>query len=212
LTEGFMRLRQAPPNEIRDRFFPRKEENKGRFRTGSLLLRPILKTDQGAGKFLPFDISGEQPVLHYDVKNEIGYVIPEAFFEHELVSHGNPPSVKRELTSVMSAFAQGDIKEAQLAYERMQIACDEAGIVYERDVAVGRDALFFIRPAIPKQPIILPSGAVRHVEEAIALRAQEFIDRIVEARNQFARKHNRVATAVFPNRYSCESKWVSGDR
>lgn len=193
----FTALRQAPPDEIRDRFFPRKDENKGRFRTGSLMLRPILKTDQGAGKFLAFDVEPtEQAVIHFNIRNEMGYVIPEAFFEHALESHGNPKSVQIELETVVSTFAQGNIKEAQLAYERMQIACDEKGIVYERDAAVGRDALFFIRPASPIQPIVLPSHAVQHIEEAIALRAQEFTDRIMEARNQFARKHNRVATAT----------------
>jgi hypothetical protein len=78
----------------------------------------------------------------------------------------------------------------------MQIACDKKGIVYERDAVVGRDALFFIRPANPIRPIVLPSHAVQHIKEAITLRAREFTDRIMEARNQFARKHNLVVTAT----------------
>ena len=42
VTEEIARLRQAPPEEIRDRFFPRDRGNKAMFRSGPLLLRPIL--------------------------------------------------------------------------------------------------------------------------------------------------------------------------
>lgn len=196
IVESFHKLRHSPPDEIRDRFFPRKDENKGRFRTGSLMLRPILKTDQGAGKFLPFDVgSAEQSVIRYDVEGETGYVIPEVFFEKELVAHGNPLSVTQELALVESHFAQADIREAQLAYERMQIACGQAGIMYKRDAQVGRDALFFIRPARSSSPIVIPASVGQGVRDAIAFRANEFTDVILDERKRFAHAHGLIVRA-----------------
>src|SRR3989344_6344382 len=55
ITKTFQAVRENPPTIIRDRFFPLdRAEVKAMTRRSPGLYRPVLKTDQGAGKFLPF--------------------------------------------------------------------------------------------------------------------------------------------------------------
>lgn len=191
ITETFANLRQSPPDEIRNRFFPRDRGNKSMFRSGPLLLRPILKTDQGAGQFLPFDLGTEKDhKLRFQIDHEEGYFIPEIYFERQLQEKGYPSEVMNALSEVERQFQKLDIPEAQLAYERMQIACEKAGIVYQREAQVGRDALFFIRPTIGNEPIRIPLSAQKSILDAIYEQVELFTERAIDAKKDFAQKQN----------------------
>lgn len=195
MAETFHQLRYAPPQELRDRIFPRSDETKGQFRSGALLTRPILKTDQGAGQFLSFGVGGMDKKLRFEIAQQSGYSIEESFFTEQLKRVGYPDDVISELRQVRSYYQEGDLREAQLAYERMQIAAQKHGIITEREAGVGRDALFFIRPSLPVERIQIPSHSLENVVSVVSEQMERFADMAQRARDVFCTTHRiRQAT------------------
>jgi hypothetical protein len=187
VTGYFARLRAAPSDEIRDRFFPRDRANKGLFKSSPLLLRPILKTDQGPGRFLSFETSEDVAEIGtYHIDLEQGYCILEEFFSKQLDQIGNPKELTSAIADVREKFSSGDMREAQLAYERLQLASEAHGVEFQREARVGRDAMFFIRPNLPTQKIVLP----HKVREKVASFAQgQFTDFAKTLRATYAKEH-----------------------
>ncbi len=196
MTKRFIDLRQSPPGELRDRVFPRNRGTKDQFRSGALLTRPILKTDQGAGQFLSFENGSTADVLRYEIAGQSGFCIPEVFFEAQLSAAGYPSEVMTELAAVRANFGQENLHEAQLAYERMQIAAGTAGIQTEREVGVGRDALFFIRPSFPAEPIRVPGMTMMRVKELVGEQVQQFYDLAHQSRERFVHEHGLAVGTI----------------
>lgn len=191
VTAYFARLRAAPPDEIRDRFFPRDRANKGLFKSSALLLRPILKTDQGPGRFLSFETSKDAEKMGtYRIDSEQGYCILEDFFAKQVEKMTNPKEVTDAIIDVRTKFSSGDLREAQLAYERLQLASHAHGIQFERQAKVGRDAMFFIRPNLPVEQIVIPD----HVRQKVASFVQgQLTDFGTTLRADYARDHGLPA-------------------
>lgn len=169
-TKAFHTLRDNPPRPLRERFFPMdRAEVKAITRTAPALYRPVLKTDQGAGKFLPFTIednlSGNN--FPFRVAVEEGYTVLEAYFQEQIEAKGHPSEVMAELDSVAKYFKDNSLDEARLAFERLEIECDKAGIVFRRRAGVGRNGLMFIHPAAAEKPIVLPNELATKVEERV---------------------------------------------
>lgn len=188
-TNAFAQLRKAPPDLIRDRFFPRSTEHKGQFRNGALLFRPVLKTDQGAGQFLNFGVGGVVESLRVSIQKATGFMIPETFFAAELERTSYPPAVLQNIAELGKEFNKLDIHAAQLAYERLQIACEQVGIRHSREAQVGREAFFFIRPALAQEPVLLPEKVFRNVQKALAQQHGFFEEYAQDERKQFAKQH-----------------------
>lgn len=189
MTKRFLDLRQAPPEELRDRIFPRSRGTKDQFRSGALLTRPILKTDQGAGQFLSFENGSTGHLLRYEIAEQSGFCITEPFFEAQLAAAGYPADVMSELATVREQFGRENLHEAQLAYERMQIAAEKYGIQTEREAGVGRDALFFIRPSLSTESVRIPHPVMEKVQELVDTQTQQFRDLAREDRVRFIQKH-----------------------
>lgn len=187
MAGAFVSLRHAPPEELRDRIFPRNRGTKDQFRSGALLTRPILKTDQGAGQFLSFTAGNGRESLAYTIATQTGYCIVEPFFQAQLAAVGYPEAVGTELAAVKDHFAVGELHEAQLAYERLQLAAETAGISTAREAAVGRDALFFIRPSLPEAAIRIPQQALEQTRQIIRATADRFAGLAAESRARFAK-------------------------
>lgn len=189
----FLNLRKNPPGVIRSRFFPlSRGEVKALTRATSALYRPILKTDQGPGKFLGFksDEREENFSQPFKVSKEQGYVIVEAYFKDQLEAQGYPENIMKELKTVREHFASGNLPEARLAFERLQITSEEQGLIFTRQANVGRNGLMFIHPAAAEQPIILPGGLIAKVEDRTNLLIGELIDRAEAAKKVFAQEQN----------------------
>jgi len=189
-TELFRTLRKNPPVEIRNRFFPdERAVVRGMTQSSPALLRPILKTDQGQGCFLPFSFGGEDR-LDFKRQQELPYFIPEAYFQSQFHERGKPVVVAEALNDLDRIFASGDYDEARLAYERLELACDANGMHLKREADVGRDGLFFIRPAIANHPIRLPQHVAQAISEEVELHARVFTESMEGYRRLIARKYD----------------------
>lgn len=192
ITKTFSALRENPPLPIRNRFFPQdRAEVKAQTKKSPALYRPVLKNDQGAGKFLPFEIGGNGKLdLPFRVKLEEGYIIPEVYFDEQLEERGSPETVVLELEAVRGHFEQGDLNEARLAFERLEIESEKAGIVFRRRVGVGRNGLMFIHPAKTEKQILLSNELAAEIEYEVNSHCEELIT-IAETRKRlFAKEYN----------------------
>lgn len=192
ITKTFHALRENPPTPIRDRFFPMKRaEIKAITRGTPALYRPVLKTDQGAGKFLAFRTAEVNGSLNrpFQVSLEQGYVIPEAYFLQQLAAKGFPTAIMNELAAVREHFRNGDLYEAKLAFERLQIESEQADVVFRRRSGVGRNALMFIRPARAEKPIEIPNAIVEKVEQRVNASLEELVNRGEEKKKAFAQEN-----------------------
>lgn len=197
MTNYYQHLRHAPPDEVRNRFFPRDRGNKEMFRKGPLLTRPVLKTDQGAGQFLSFEVNTDgAESLAYTINAEEGYCINEPFFEKQLITHQYPSAVIATLREVESHFATQNLQEAQLAYERLQMICGVEGIEATRNAQVGRDALFFIHPAMSEEPIKIPVTVFHRIEQLIREQTAQFKNLATEARSKFAQERGLLINSA----------------
>lgn len=186
----FHQLRHNPSDEIRDRFLPRDKATKDMFRSGPLITRPILKTDQGAGQFTAFD-SHEQTDsrLRYKIQREHGYVVPEVFFLNQLAQHGYPLEIMAQLDQLTHTFQNGTAHETQLEYEKLQILCESDGIQTSQNASVGREAVFFIRPTQTHEPILVPKNTNQKVDALIQELTASFSDLAADAKKRFAYEH-----------------------
>lgn len=194
-TKTFSILRDNPPSEIRNRFFPLdRGEIKAQTKGSPALYRPVLKNDQGAaGKFLPFTFGESFLASRFPSKVAIeeGYVIPEAYFQDQLRGNGLQPEVEIELAAVKDYFRNGSMDEGRLAFERLGIECEKAGIIFKRKEAqVGRNGLMFIHPATAEKQIILPNELATKIEE----RVNDSLTRVIEIadfrKKEFAQNNN----------------------
>ncbi|MFH1832907.1 MAG: hypothetical protein ABH816_01935 [Candidatus Levyibacteriota bacterium] len=192
ITKTFSGLRDNPPSEIRERFFPLdRGEIKAQTRRSPALYRPVLKTDQGAGKFLPFEIADTTLNFPFKVGVEEGYVIPEAYFQDQLQEKGLPEAVVSELEEVKKHFGHGDVNEAKLAFERLEIESEKSGIIFNRRASVGRNGLMFIHPAKAERPIRLASESMAGIENKVRKSIEELIE-IAEAKKRFFAEKNHL--------------------
>lgn len=189
IAQQYRSLRHGPPEEIRDRIFPRSGGSKELFRSAALLTRPILKTDQGAGQFLAFEVGNGDRPLRFSIATQSGYCIEESFFQKQLVQAGYPREIMLELEATKGFFAVGNLKEAQLAYERLQIAAEKNGISTDREADVGRNALFFIRPSVASEPITVSLHVMENVKNLIAEHAGDFSDLAYSYAKHYAQKN-----------------------
>jgi hypothetical protein len=196
VTNQYYKLRQGPPDEIRDRFFPRNRGTKELFRSGAHLTRPILKTDQGAGQFLSFEVGQSSGAMRFSIACQSGYCIEEPFFATQLKNANFPASIIKELADVRRHFAQSDLHEAQLAYERLQVASELAGVATSREADVGREALFFIRPSISTEPILISDQVMNNVKDMLAKYVSGFPELAQSFAEQYARQY-RLTTEKY---------------
>lgn len=169
-TKTFSVLRDNPPSEIRNRFFPLDRGGvKAQTKGSPALYRPVLKNDQGAGKFLPFTLGESALASGFPSKVAIeeGYVIPEAYFQDQLRDKGSQPEVEKELSAVKDYFRSGSMDEGRLAFERLEIECDKAGIIFRRKAQIGRNGLMFIHPAVAERQIVLSNELATRVEKRV---------------------------------------------
>lgn len=192
ITKTFSTLRENPPTFLRDRFFPLgRGQIKAMTKRSPALFRPVLKTDQGAGKFLSFTLDkGIGAVPKVRVGREQGYVIIESHFEDQLQKAGFPRNVMLEVDAMRQHFTDRDLHETFLAYERAQSESEKAGLVFKReDAGVGRNAFMFIHPAMGESPIILPEYISKKAEYEVNQAMGELIQKAEEKKKEFAKKH-----------------------
>lgn len=192
ITKTFNILRSNPPLPLRERFFPlRRDEVKAQTKNSPALFRPLLKTDQGPGKFLGFRIAeSSERVLNFRVAYEQGYVIPEVYFMDQLQQKGFLRGVIQEMDSVRNNFKIGNLNETRLAYERLEQQSEQAGIIFRRRAKVGRDALFFIHPAQAVKPIILDHDLTRRIEKKVNETLPQLVETTETIKRKFARDNN----------------------
>lgn len=192
-TKTFSVLRDNPPSEIRNRFFPLDRGGvKAQTKGSPALYRPVLKNDQGAGKFLPFTLGESALASRFPsrVAIEEGYVIPEAYFQDQLRVKGSQPEIEKELSAVKDYFGSGSMNEGRLAFERLEIECNKAGIIFRRKAQVGRNGLMFIHPAVAERQIVLPNELATRVEK----RGNDSLIQVIEIvgfrKREFAQENN----------------------
>ncbi|EKD87114.1 MAG: hypothetical protein ACD_37C00033G0004 [uncultured bacterium] len=192
-ARAFHVMRTNPSSDFRARFFPLEgREVKALLKDSPALYRPILKTDQGAGKFLPFRIGEESSSLplRFDVTTEQGHVIEEAYFANQLAEAGNPGPVTRELYRLKDQFGSLILPEARMAFERLEIEAENAGLIFKREARVGRNGLMFIYPAGSEKDVIIHTEMVSRIEQQVRAKLADLFELVSVRQKEFARKNN----------------------
>ncbi len=195
-TQFFRKLRDNPPKELRDRFFPTDRADIKAFMRGSpALTRPVLKTDQGQGQFLKFEVrySSHKPGggMRNVISDQTGFCILEPHFQAQLKRANNPAPIMAELDMLQIKFTEGDLDEARLAYERLGIECEKLGISMQRQAKVGRDGLFFIHPSKTKEPIFVDFPIFESIREIAKQQIRYFEELSQVAKARFAHNHGK---------------------
>ncbi len=141
----FSEARNNPPQNVRDRFFPRDMKSVD-LKGSPALFRAVLKTDQGAGKFLPFTTGETQGAgnIQHHVGIEGGYVIPEAYLMSQLTNADN--KLKGLTDLLANQFQGGQLSDSRKTLQELRLLCEQAGIEFSRRAGVGRDGFMFIHP------------------------------------------------------------------
>lgn len=189
MTDVYTRLRKSPPDAVRDRFFPRDPSTHGMLKNGAALPRTSLTSHQGVGQFLAHDLKGRIQTngpLRFDIASQTGFAILEAHLEDQIIRLQYPHDMFSKVREVKGLFANGNIPEAQLAYERLILAGDQRGIQVQRKAGVGREGMFFIHPSVPRTPIEIDSKT----HDLMRLKGGELVEKMNEVarhkRDEFA--------------------------
>jgi hypothetical protein len=187
-------LRKSPPEEIRDRFFPRDPSTSGMLKNGAGLPRTSITNHQGVGTFSIHnrrdDANPNRP-LRVEIERQTGFAILEEHVADQLRrTSGNQRQILQQLERVKRLFAVGDLPGAQLAYETLTSIGVENGIQMKRKADVGREGLFFIRPSILKYPAEIDPFTHEEIQRRGDDLSLEFINLAREKRNEFARKND----------------------
>ena len=151
LEAHLKRLRDRPPIELLQAFFPSDHDRLRQLMRGVGFYRPVLKTDQGmAGNFLPFLIDPSQAtsaLVRRRIEMEEFVAIPEP---HADLS----PEMVRE---VQTQFIAGRLRETAERLASME----------RRQANKGRLPFFLIRPAQTDEPIVFGRDIVEQVERLV---------------------------------------------
>lgn len=183
LTDAYANLRKAPPQLVRDRFFPRDPTISGSFKSGAALPRTSLTNHQGVGQFLVHHAGGfeqKNAPLRIDIVSQTGFAILEAHLENQMSKHEYVYTMRKLIQEVRKHFAIGNLHEAQLAYEKLIIAGAQRGIQVQRKADVGREGLFFIHPSIPCVPAEIDS----RTRDKLRQKGSELIEKMGEVARQ----------------------------
>lgn len=191
MTNYYAFLRKSPSDGIRDRFFPRDGETVGMLKNGAALPRTSITTHQGVGQFLvhnlKMNITNEKP-LKFEIANQTGFCILEAHLDKKLQEASFPQEMMALIKDIKGKFSLNNLKEAQLAYEKLIIAGKSHGIDVKRVAQVGREGLLFIHPSVPKNPINIDSSTHRRLSESGNLLADRLTEIAKEKRNILAKQ------------------------
>ena len=189
-------LRQDPPSPIRQAFFPLgRQEVKILARSSPALLRPMLKTDQGpGGNFLGFTIGNLDQPVPFQITRETGVAILEEFFARQLGKANVPEEVVRMASEVQGLFQKGEENESFMTLGRLSQACEQNGIVFQREAGVGRLPFFFIRPADAGE-VVFPIHLIPEVGRKVNNQV-ETIEKLAEATRKCVREGMRVVEAI----------------
>ncbi len=94
-----------------------------------------------------------------------------------------------QLDQLTRTFQNGTAHETQLEYEKLQLLCESHGIQTSQNASVGREAVFFIRPAQTQEPILVPKNTNQRVAALIQELTAAFPDLIADAKKRFASEH-----------------------
>ena len=152
-------LRENPPRELLEAFFPSNQGRLKQLMRGVGFYRPVLKTDQGmAGNFIPFYIDSKRKETDLSirtiVKDEL-IAVPEMWFPHNA----------KNVDKIQKAFYGRDFIGV----------CEMLETLGTRQAEKGRTPFFFIRPAATAQPIVFGQDVVSSVERCV----QDAIGKIV---------------------------------
>lgn len=152
LNEHLRKLRDRPPRELLEAFFPSDFGRLKQMMRGIGFYRPILKTDQGmAGNFLPFriDLTTEATDLSVrTIQQREGIAIPEAYYDHD----------KKVVSAVQHAFHGLEFKTVDSMLQNLDGS---------REAIKGRGPFFFIQPAMTDQVIVFGYDIVNKVNKAV---------------------------------------------
>lgn len=151
LEKHLKRLREHPPIELLQAFFPSDHDRLRQLMRGIGFARPVLKTDQGmAGNFLPFLIDPSQEsstLVCRRIESEEFLAIPEP--------HADLPL--ETIREVQAHFIQGRLRETAECLASLE----------RREANKGRLPFFLIRPAQTDAPIVLGRDIVEQVEQRV---------------------------------------------
>lgn len=189
MTNTYHTLRRSPPDAVRDRFFPRNPSTHGMLKNGAALPRTSITNHQGIGQFLAHNKRGRiqtETEVRIDVAKQTGFAILEKYLEDQIDKLRHPFSMYSKVLEVKEHFANGNISEAQLAYERLIVTGEKLGIQVQRTANVGRDGLFFFHPSVPRSPIEMDSTTHERMQHKGNQLVEIMVETAHQKREQFA--------------------------
>lgn len=170
LDEHLKKLRDKPPKELLEAFFPSDFARLKQMMRGIGLYRPILKTDQGMpGNFMPFHVDltvGTTDLSIKSVQRREGIAIPELYYNHD----------EKVVSVVQRAFHNLEFKNVDLILQNLD---------GNREAIKGRGPFFFIQPAMTDQTIIFGSDIVSKVDKAVSNCLETIQQKAVELEEQY---------------------------
>ena len=149
--EAIRALRDKPPRELLEAYFPSDRPRIRQLLSSVGLFRPILKTDQGmGGNFLPFLIDKQSDAgvcTQRNIVKEEGVALAEPWHSHD-------PNVVARVQELFHRRAFRDVAPL----------IEETG---KRTATKGRLPFFLIRPATTDYPVVLGMETVDRVSAAV---------------------------------------------
>lgn len=176
LDKKLRALRDNPPRELLEAFFPSDHKRLRQMMHGIGFYRPILKTDQGmSGNFLPFQIDekvGSTNLTPMSISREEGIAIPEPWYPH------NPDTVH---------FVQQHFHS--LDFDALQGVFEELG---QREAGKGRAPFFLIRPAAADREIVVGRDIISRVNCVVGLLMEKIIEEARKLEQNYSGKHQGI--------------------
>ena len=170
LDEHLRKLRDKPPRELLEAFFPSDFGRLKQMMRGIGFYRPILKTDQGmAGNFLPFKIDLTTATTDLSVKTiqrREGVAIPEAYCDHD----------QKIVSAIQRSFHTFEFETVDLMLQ---------SINGSREALKGRGPFFFIQPAITNQEIVVGCDIADKVNKAVNSYLEAIREKAIEMEKHY---------------------------
>lgn len=165
-NNNFKNIRRQPPFDLLLAFFPDDYENIQHRLRGAGAYRH-LRMDQGpGGNFTRFDV-GDDEKLHYHLKGDKGFALPEELVSRQL--DGNAyPELSVLASKIQQAFEKNDYRTTAALVNKFRYQAENAGLQMHDGQHVGsKNGFFFIRPAAAEENVQFPLSRIPQLRAKI---------------------------------------------
>lgn len=165
-NSNFKNIRKQPPFDLLLAFFP-DDYDKIQYRLRGAGAYRHLRMDQGpGGNFTRFDL-GNDSNLHYDLKGDKGFAMPEVLIDEQLAG-GGYPQLAALAAKIQKSFEKNDYRTTAALVNKFRFMAAEQGLQLHDGGHVGsKSGFFFIRPAVTDRNVQFPIAKIPQLRAKI---------------------------------------------